>query len=164
MTLKWKPLHEDASLEKPNTGDVGYDLKSMETKTFVWGEMAILPTGISIEPPDGYYGRIGDERSSMAKNGFIVSAGVIDPSYRGDIGVNVRYMPSLNILELLKVAIATHISKLGVLLPNLIPSYTIEKGDKIAQLILSPYLVDDIELATLSKTKRGSKGYGSTGK
>lgn len=88
QTLPVKLLNENAQLPTQAYGDsAGLDLYSavdMEIPPRNKGKVSI---GISIEIPDGHYGRIAP-RSSLAWNNFIdVGAGVIDKSYRGEIQV-----------------------------------------------------------------------------
>ena len=72
---------------KNSDGDAAYDLYSVE-KAIV-GPMcrASISTGLSIEIPRGFYGRVAPRSGLAAKQGIDVMAGVIDSGYRGDIGV-----------------------------------------------------------------------------
>ena len=74
----------------------------------------------------------------MAKKGIDVKAGVIDSDYRGEIKVMLN-----------SDSIGEHI---------------IKRGDKIAQLIVLPILVDAKEVKELDATERGGGGFGSTGR
>ncbi len=99
-----------------------------------------METGLHLEIPIGYAGVVKD-RSSVAAAGLHCLAGVIDSSYRGE---------------------------LKVLIVNLGQSaYTIQIGQKIAQLLLAPVHVEEISLVEsleeLSASKRGTGGFGSTG-
>ena len=98
-----------------------------------------LPTGVHISLPEGYEGQVRG-RSGLNKNhGIIVPTGTIDADYRGEIMV-VLYNLSRE-------------------------EYTIQPGDRIAQLVISPVVQanwDEVEF--LDKTERGENGFGSTGK
>lgn len=101
----------------------------------------LISTGVSFAIPPTHYGRIAPRSGLALKKGIDVLAGVIDPDYRGVI---------------------------GVLLMNLSgETVVIQNGDKIAQIIferadrLAFYPVAD--LSALNATKRGSGGFGSTG-
>lgn len=110
---------------------------------------AIINTGIAIEIPKGCYGRIAprsgnsidnyNEKDISKSSGFDVMAGVIDRDYRDSIKVIINNFTN-------------HI-------------ITIEKGRKIAQLILEKcvYVNELIEVDELSNTDRGLKGFGSSG-
>ena len=141
LNLKVKKLTPSTLLPKrATTGAAGYDLYSPEKFTLNQGELATIDIGLSFEIPVGYYLSIVP-RSSMGKKGIIIpnSPATIDEDYRGYISVMLW-----------------NIGK---------GSYVIEKGDRIAQLLLLPYNEFELdEVATLSPTERGSGGFGSTGK
>lgn len=98
----------------------------------------LVPTGISMAIPSGYYGRIAS-RSGLSCKGFDVGAGVIDSGYRGEIKV-------------LMINNSTEIKTFNV-------------GDKIAQLILTKIMDNPIlkEVSELPESNRGDNGFGSTG-
>lgn len=96
-------------------------------------------TGIAAEPPPGYFIQI-QPRSSVIKKRFILSnsIGLIDPDYRGEITM-IFY---------------THLSGVG---------YCFHPGDRMGQMVLMKDYRPEIIEGELSETKRGNKGYGSTG-
>lgn len=112
--------------------------------------------GIGIEPPEGYYAKLYP-RSSMSKVEWIFGngVGVIDPSYRGELQVRLR-----------PVGTVTHLTDEGVITSthNKRQELPFQIGDRIAQLILYPIVKADPIEGTLSKTGRGTGGFGSTGK
>ena len=117
----------------------GLDLYSAVTAEIAPNQKALVSTDIAIECPLGTYGRIAP-RSGLAVNYSIdVGAGVIDSDYRGDV---------------------------KVLLFNLGNSpFKIQKGDRIAQLIIERILIPDIEIVdVLCASQRGQNGFGSSGK
>jgi len=97
------------------------------------GGVVLVSTGVRVMIPEGYVGIIKD-RSGMAKKGVTTHGGVIDSDYRGEVGVMLR----LN-------------------------GNTIKKGDRIAQLVVVPCLMDFETVDSLDETERGEKGFGSTG-
>ena len=104
-------------------------------------ERKLIPTGLSISIPDGYEAQVRPRSGLSIKNGITVlnSPGTIDSDYRGDIGV-----------------ILINLSK---------ESYTINPGDRMAQLVFSKY--EKIEwriVSDLTDSNRGKSGFGSTGK
>lgn len=101
---------------------------------------ATMPTGIAIEIPEGYYGRIAP-RSGLAHNhGIDVLAGVVDSGYRGEIKV-ILYNTDKD------------------------HDFQIRQGDKIAQMIIERhYNFELVEVEDLSPTPRGEGGFGSTGR
>ena len=124
----------------PADGDAGYDLYATETISIPPGGRGSVPTGIHIEIPPGYVGLVKD-RSSVASAGIHTLAGVIDAGYRGEIKL--------------------------VLLNTNTESISIERGRKIAQMLIVAYYAESVEavatLDDLSGTKRGQGGFGSTG-
>ena len=101
----------------------------------------LIPTGIAMEIPDGFVGLIYARSGLASKKGLAPAnkVGVIDSDYRGEI----------------MVALHNHSSEAA----------EVEGGDRIAQIVLTPYLTADFEVAdSLSETERAGGGFGSTGK
>lgn len=126
--------------------DIGYDLYSTEYKLIQPGEVALVSTGIRIELPKATRNWVWEAeirpRSGLRKLNIIVSHGTIDSGYRGDLGALVHNYST--------------------------DPYAIYPADKIAQLIISKKprvkLKEVKEGKQLSKTARGSNGFGSTGR
>lgn len=108
--------------------------------TLVPGETRLISIGISMEIPEGYAGFVF-ARSGLATKRHLAPAnkvGVIDSDYRGEFFVPLRNHGDI--------------------------PQTVEPGERIAQMILMPYLAANfIESETLSDTLRGEGGFGSTG-
>lgn len=128
---------------KAHPDDAGYDLYAFEPD-FVpaWGSY-LVKTKIKIAIPPNLYGRIASRSGLALKHNIEVGAGVIDRSYRGEICVLLRNFSDY--------------------------PYEIKKGDRVAQMILTPYRTVDVKSITdLSKafgnTTRGAAGFGSSGK
>jgi len=140
MQIKFLKLHKDAQLPTyANPGDAGMDLRTIESKTLKPGERFIFPTGLSIAIPKNYVGLVWDRSGLAAKEGLTCLAGVIDAGYRGEIGI-----------------VAFNTSK---------KSIQIEKGDRVAQLLIQPIIHTKIkEVKKLSDTQRGKGGFGASGK
>jgi len=150
MVVKMKKIKEDAILPtRGSTEAAGYDLyaNSIKVGSDNWeldidpGQTVKIGTGIATEIPDGYFGGIYARSGLATKQGLAPAnkVGVVDADYRGE----------------LIVALHNHSNKIQ----------TIHKGDKIAQLIIQPYLSFEIEeVDELSETERGEGGFGSTGK
>lgn len=140
MKLRFKRLRADATPPVRAHRSVGYDLTTTEAFDLPPGGQHQVKTGLVIVVPLGHYGRVAPRSGLAARAGIDVLAGVIDPDYRGE---------------------------LTVLLINLSSTPTrIEKGDRIAQLILEKISTPDVEevddLAPYA-TERGEGGFGSTG-
>lgn len=144
MELKIKKMRDNAIL--PTRGDAeaaGIDLYACidGSTTLIPGATAMIPSGIACEFPEGYFGLVFPRSSVGTKRHLILAntAGVIDNSYRGEILMAFTNTGTQN--------------------------QTIEPGDRLAQMILLPYVTYNIvETDTLSETERGSGGFGSTGK
>ncbi len=122
---------------RANESDAGNDLYADETVTILPGATSLVKTGISMAIPEYAYGQIAS-RSSLAKKGVFVTGGVIDPAYRGEIGV--------------------------LLINTSNEPYTAWKGDRIAQMIvLTKFEVTWVEAKDLDQTTRGEGGFGSSG-
>jgi len=140
MNLKIKRLHPDVILPSyAHPGDVGLDMYSLEDCVLQPGERKIFGVGFALEFPEGYAAIVKD-KGSLPKNGGIhTMGGVFDAGYRGEYNVNLI--------------------NLGA------EPYKIEKGNKIAQLVIFPVVRAEIEeVNELSTTSRGEGRFGSTGK
>ena len=121
----------------------GMDLCSSSLDDIVIEPMQrlVVKTGIFLEIPEGYEAQIRPRSGMSLKYGItcVNSPGTIDADYRGEIGV-----------------ILINLSK---------DAYTIKRGDRIAQMVFTPFTkVKFIHAEELSETVRGEGGYGSTGK
>lgn len=148
-TIKIKKLIPDAKLPTKGTEDAAcFDLYSTETIILEsrTGRRKI-PTGIAMEIPSGYCGRVYSRSSSFLK-GLDVGSLVVDADYRGQIFVMCGYDAGNCELERGK--------------PE---TYVIHKGDRIAQIKIERLEPTDFEVVEeLSDTARGTGGYGSTGR
>jgi dUTP pyrophosphatase len=116
----------------------GFDLYAClsEPITIKAGKRSLIPLGIGMELPEGYYGRIAPRSGLAVKNGIDVLAGVIDEDY---------------LLEIKVVLLNTGDSE-----------FIVNHGDRIAQLILErndPFILQEVK--EIGKNDRG--GFGSTG-
>jgi dUTP diphosphatase len=100
-----------------------------------------VPTGLRVEIPVGYEGQVRPRSGLAARHAIGVpnAPGTIDADYRGEV---------------------------KVLLVNLgRNSYRVERGDRIAQLVIAPVVRAEIEVvASLTATARGDGGFGHTGR
>jgi dUTP pyrophosphatase len=140
MHIKVKKLHNDAKLPtKGHPGDAGVDFYASEEVAFAPAAQMRVHTGVAIEIPDGYVGLIWDKSSISFNQGLKVMGGVIDAGFRGEI-----VMSLYNTTDTIQ---------------------TIEKGHKIAQMIIQKFEdCDIVEVESLSETVRGEGREGSTGK
>lgn len=143
MKVKFKKLSKN--IESPQYAteqSAGMDLRAVlnEPVTLRSLERKVVMTDLSIALPRGFEAQVRPRSGLAAKHGITVlnTPGTIDADYRGNI---------------------------GVILVNLSTEpFTINNGDRIAQLVVSKYeRVEWVEVDDLDETSRGSGGFGSTG-
>ena len=145
MTLKVKKISDTATL--PTFGDpdaagidLYVDLKGQKTARLFPRQTLMIGSGIACEFPDGYFGLVFPRSSAGVKRHLQLAntAGVIDSSYRNEILMAITNTGDTDQI--------------------------IHHGERIAQMILLPYIHYDIlEVDELSETVRGLGGFGSTG-
>lgn len=128
--------------ERVEDGSVGYDLRACIPDKCVRivhaGRRAWFETGVAVEVPPGTYGRIAPRSGLSLRKGIVILGGVIDPSYRGDVTI--------------------------VLLNTGDEPFSVEHGDRIAQLVLERVEIPPVEVVDeLSTSWRKAAGFGSTG-
>ncbi|AFC40560.1 dUTPase [Goose adenovirus 4] len=122
-----------------SAGSVGYDLYSAQNLTIEPHCHSVVFTDLSFKFPYGCYGRIAPRSGLAAKFMIDVGAGVIDPDFRGNVGV--------------------------VLFNFSDKRFHISRGDRIAQLICEKAVFPSIQIVdSLEDSERGSAGFGSTGR
>lgn len=105
------------------------------------GETVKVPTGLRVEIPEGFFGGVYPRSSTGVKKHLFLAntIGVIDSDYRGELQLFFYNYGN--------------------------ESVVIQKGDRLAQLIIQPYLkVKPVKVDKLSDSKRGEGGFGSTGR
>lgn len=146
MKLLVTKLNPAATLPKyAKPGDAALDLYTVADVVipphYVDRRTYLIGTGVAVAIPEGCFGSIR-ERSGLALNGLQVGGGVVDSGYRGEVMVVVRNLAQ--------------------------QPMEIKKGERIAQLIVQPYVAVEVEevqdAKALGVTARGEGGIGSTGK
>ena len=138
-----------------NASDAGYDLFSTEYITLEPFQRKLVSTGINIEIPQGFYGRIAPRSGLACKKGIDVMAGGIDSGYRGEIKI---LLINLN-FEGYNLAPNAFEAMFGSSNKT-----EIKPGDRIAQLIIEKcYHAEWKEMKTLNTSERGEGGFGSSG-
>ena len=88
MEIKYSELHPDGKEPfRANESDAGYDLFSTQYIVIEPFQRRLVSTGINVEIPQGFYGRIAPRSGLACKKGIDVMAGVIDSGYRGEVKV-----------------------------------------------------------------------------
>ncbi len=143
MVVKITKLSETASLPKRGSDQAaGYDLFADigEAEEIAPHETKLIPTGLAVAIPEGYFGGIYARSGLALKQGLRPAncVGVIDADYRGQVMVSLH-----NDTDSVR---------------------SIEPGTRIAQLVIQPFLdISFDEVDILPETERGEGGFGSTG-
>ena len=140
--LQVQLLHPDARPpERTRPGDAGYDLRCVEPFALDPGERRLVPTGVAVALPAGVAGLVVPRSGLAIEHGISVvnGPGLVDPNYRGE---------------------------LRVILVNLgAQRFEASAGDRIAQLLLVPFVTPDLQLVDeLPTSERGANGFGSSGR
>lgn len=144
----FKKFHKNAEAPaKAHKDDAGFDLRACISEPVQIiiepGERRAIATGISINIPKGYYGRIAPRSGLAFNHGIDVLAGVVDRGYSGEI----------------KVILINHGQK----------RFVITNGDRVAQIVITKILETDlVEMAEVAEiaeieSSRGESGFGSSG-
>lgn len=159
MKIKIKRLYPGAIIPtRAKSSDAGYDLYAGETRVIGPMDRLVISTGICVEIPEGYYGRVAPRSGLAIKEGIDVLGGVIDSGYRSDIGV---ILINLNLPDIVN---ASKYAKAHQVLFGQRNRMQIEKGDRIAQLIIEKcHDIEFEEVEALSESERGESGFGSSG-
>lgn len=140
MNINIKLLSSNSKIPtKSRDDDAGYDLYATDEYIIKPMERALVKTGISLEIPRGHYGHISDRSGMALKKGAHCLGKIVDPSFRGEIGVIIL---NTDMYEPIKI----------------------QSGERIAQMVFKKYEnVSFVESPDLEKTERDEKGYGSSG-
>jgi dUTP pyrophosphatase len=143
LRIKINRLSERAILPTYAHGpgeDAGLDLHALEDAVLEPGIPALVATGLSIELPPGYEAQIRPRSGLALKHAITLpnSPATIDPGYRGEIRV--------------------------ILLNLGREPYRIHAGDRIAQMVIARYEAIEWEETDLAASKRGTGGFGSSGR
>lgn len=136
-------LQEGAQIPSYQTaGAAGMDLHANNSSpiTLHPGQRAAIPTGLRMTIPQGYEGQVRPRSGLALKHGVTVinSPGTIDADFRGEVKILLINLGS--------------------------QPFIVEKGDRIAQLIVSPCVRAEISVVSeMPATERGESGFGSTG-
>ena len=148
MKLKIKAVSPKIGRELPwpqraTAGSAGMDLSACIEEDIIIAprQLVRIPTGIAIALPGPEYVALVYARSGLGiKHGIALSngVGVIDSDYRGEIQVGLTNLSDV--------------------------PYTVQPGDRIAQLVVTPVVLPELErVEELDDTSRGTGGFGSTG-
>lgn len=119
--------------------DAGLDLRTPVKFCVPARGSACVNTGVHVELPEGYYGKLESKSGLNVNHGIVSLGGTIDEPYRGSIVAKLYNQTDTD--------------------------YWFEPGEKIVQLVVQPYIAPEIDVVEeLTETDRGNKGFGSSGK
>lgn len=125
--------------EKAHEADAGYDLRTPKRVVLRRHDCACIDTGVHMEIPDGWYGKLESKSGLNVKHSIVSLGGVIDSGYTGSIVAKLYNFGS--------------------------EDHVFEPGDKIVQIIFMPCAnFTMIQFDELENTDRGDSGFGSTGR
>ncbi len=141
MKVLWKRIDPAAQLPSyAHPGDAGMDIRSIEELTLAPGARALVHTGLVMQLPPNAEAQVRPRSGLALKHGVTVlnTPGTIDSGYRGEVGVILANFGQ--------------------------EPFVVEKGMKIAQIVVAPVEQAEIEeVLETDATERGAGGFGSTG-
>ena len=138
MKTQFKKLTKEAVIPTRATdGSAGFDLYAINNLSILPGDKVKIPTGIACAIPERYAGFIWARSGLAVKHGIDIHAGLIDSDYRGEI----------------HACLVNH------------GKFTVDicQGERIAQMVVSPVLLESEQVNELSDPLTRSGGFGSTG-
>jgi len=144
ITVRLRRLPHAEGLDFPDyatQGSAGADVRAARDETISPGQRAAVPTGLVFEIPPGFEIQVRPRSGLAYRRGLTVvnAPGTIDSDYRGEVKVLLINLGS--------------------------EDFQIRRGDRIAQLVLSPVIKADFqEVRELASSERGAGGFGSTGR
>lgn len=119
--------------------DAGLDLRTPIDVIVPKGGSVSIDTGVHVELPKGYYGKLESKSGLNVKHSVVSLGGTIDEPYRGSIVAKLYNFGN--------------------------EDYQFNAGDKVVQMVIQPYIAPDLQIVdSLDETDRGSDGFGSSGR
>lgn len=132
--MRIKVHNKDLLPTQGGEGDAGYDLRATEEVALSPGGSTIVGTGVHFEIPKGYYGLLTHRSSLAFKNGCILSLGIIDSNFTGEVKCLVFNLGQKELY--------------------------LDKGERFAQIVFNKYYTDTMEV--VEELKDGKEGFGSS--
>ena len=176
-TLEFKKLSKDAVTPKRGRLDAGYDIFAAETVILEPQEKATIRTDIAVNIPEGYVGLLTSRSGVSSKTHLVIETGKIDAGFQGNMKINIKNDTDLNSvnadIHVFEAGFANYVYDIenkiietiyddGEIMTDV---YKINKGDKLAQLVIVPIWTPELkEVEEFSYvSERGTDGFGSTG-
>lgn len=164
--LEIKLLSDNATMPTRDRLDAGYDIYSAETVILEPQEKAVIKTDIAVNIPEGYVGLLTSRSGVSSKTHLVIETGKIDAGFQGNMGINIK-----NDFERkdLKAFVLRDVKNERIICSNNetkeYQSYKINKGDKLAQLVIVPIWTPELKQVDEfhTESERGESGFGSTG-
>lgn len=167
LNVKVKRLNDEAVIPKyAHEGDAGVDLVAVQDTVIEPGETKLIPTGLAFEIPPNFELQVRPRSGITLRTKLRVALGTVDSTFRGEVGVIVDNIAPIthrtgNVLKRIDGSTETLHGLSRYLDEN---TYIVRKGDRICQAVFAPIENAFInEVKTLSETKRGIGGFGSSG-
>ncbi|MCE5456949.1 dUTP pyrophosphatase [Staphylococcus pseudintermedius] len=173
-TLQIKLLSDNATMPTRNhSTDAGFDIYAAETITLEPQEKALIATDIAVNIPKGYVGLLTSRSGVSSKTHLVIETGKIDAGFQGHMQINIKNdneeLASYDAYSFIPLALDIAGKTIQVDSDYkeevMIGTYQINKGDKLAQLVIVPIITPELEQVGefSSESARGEKGFGSSG-
>ncbi|OHR08591.1 dUTP pyrophosphatase [Staphylococcus sp. HMSC078A12] len=170
--LQIKLLSENATMPtRANATDAGYDIYSAETKILEPQEKAIIKTDLAVNIPKGYVGLLTSRSGVSSKTHLVIETGKKDSGFHGNMGINIKNDAQIysttneQCFDIQGEMESSFVNDTKTKPFTINDYYKINKGDKLAQLVIIPIWTPELEEVTEFDTQstRGTNGFGSTG-
>ncbi|WP_210142108.1 dUTP diphosphatase [Staphylococcus sp. GDY8P57P] len=167
-TLEFKMLSKDATEPERGRLDAGYDIFAAETVILEPQEKATIRTDIAVNIPEGYVGLLTSRSGVSSKTHLVIETGKIDAGFQGNMRINIKNddLPRIpNLRQAKYKGLENYYIKTNGKETYRLGTYKINKGDKLAQLVIVPIWTPELkEVEEFSYvSERGTDGFGSTG-
>lgn len=153
--------------ERNHKTDAGYDIFSAETVVLEPQEKAVIKTDVAVNIPKGYVGLLTSRSGVSSKTHLVIETGKIDAGFHGNMKINIKN-------DAQRSGSFTSLKVIGINESEFKPfdsgeyeigTYQINKGDKLAQLVIVPIWTPELKQVEEfeSVSERGEKGFGSSG-
>lgn len=156
-TLEIKLLTENATMPKRDRLDAGYDIFAAETVILEPQEKAVIKTDVAVNIPEGYVGLLTSRSGVSSKTHLVIETGKIDAGFQGNMRINIKNDTDLNSVNanphIFEAGFANYVYDIenkiietiyddGELMTDV---YKINKGDKLAQLVIVPIWTPELK-------------------
>ncbi|WP_324173602.1 dUTP diphosphatase [Staphylococcus pseudintermedius] len=173
-TLQIKLLSDNATMPTRNHNtDAGFDIYAAETVVLEPQQKALIATDIAVNIPKGYVGLLTSRSGVSSKTHLVIETGKIDAGFQGHMQINIKNdneeLASYDAYSFIPLALDIAGKTIQVDSDYkeevMIGTYQINKGDKLAQLVIVPIITPELEQVEEfdSESARGEKGFGSSG-